>query len=90
MCMDSSLSMGQAFAMGKKQPESQQPDYEGFVLSSRDALKHRGTSCRRKTRQKRPGKFQHCWDQKKMPDRKTRGNLSSTFSTEQHTVLKIL
>lgn len=59
------------------------PDYEGFVLSSKDVPKQqRGTSCKRKTRQKRPGKFQHCWVQKKMPDsRKMRGNLSSTFST---------
>lgn len=63
MCMDSSLPIGQASAMARKKSESKvgTKPYERLVLSSKDAAKEqKGNLCRKKMRQRRPGKMQHC------------------------------
>lgn len=63
MFVDSSLSIGQASAMARKQSESKVDTklYQRLVLSSKDAAKQqKGILCGKKMRQRKPGKMQHC------------------------------
>lgn len=61
MFMDSSLSIGQASAMARKQSKVDTKLYQRLVLSSKDAAKQqKGILCGKKMRQRKPGKMQHC------------------------------